>query len=51
MKTLLEKERQGERPLHRPKDWNRVERRKEKESRKAKWYKKGGARRKEEKNR
>ena len=40
--TLLEKERQGERLLHRPKDWNRVERRKEKESRKAKWYKKGG---------
>ena len=39
--TLLEKERQGERPLHRPKDWNRIERRQEREDRKTNWYKKG----------
>jgi len=40
---LLEKERNEERPLHRPKDWNRGNRTKDKREKTKMWYKKGGA--------
>ena len=35
-------EREGERPLHRPKEWRKVEREKEESERKSNWYKRGG---------
>ena len=39
---IREKEELGIRPIHRPKDWKKGERRKEKEQKKRDWYRKGG---------
>ena len=39
---LKEKEENGERPINRPKEWKRKERKKEKESKKMNWYKSRG---------
>ena len=41
--NLLQKEKDGERPLHRPKDWNTEQRDKEKKHKMKNWYKLGGA--------
>lgn len=40
---LLQKEKDGERPIHRPKDWNKEQRNKEKKQKTKIWYKTGGA--------
>ena len=40
--NLLQKEIKGERPLYRNRDWNTVNRRKQKELKKKEWYKEGG---------
>lgn len=40
---LLQKEKDGERPLHRPKNWNREQRDKEKKQKIKNWYKSNGA--------
>ena len=39
---MVEEDRKGERPLYRPKDWNVVSRRKEKEKKKYEWSTRGG---------
>ena len=40
--TMMENEERGIRPIHRPKDWHRVERVEEKERKRRNWYKRGG---------
>ena len=40
--AIRDQEAQGTRPMHRPKDWRRVERMLEKEEKKKTWYKRGG---------
>lgn len=42
-KRLIEKSNNGERPIHRPKEWKRQERNDEKKLKKKNWYKRGGA--------
>ena len=39
---MLEDDQQGQRPLYRPKDWNIIARKKEKERKKYDWSTKGG---------
>ena len=39
---MKKKDENGEQPLYRPKEWKKVERRKEKERKKKDWYKRGG---------
>ena len=40
--TMMENEELNIRPIHRPKNWNREERNKQKEEKKRSWYKRGG---------
>ena len=40
--TMMEDERMGIRPIHRPKDWHRMERVEQKERKRRNWYKQGG---------
>ena len=40
---LLQESSDGTRPMHRPKEWKRTERKQEKELKKKTWYKRGGA--------
>ena len=42
MKNLIEKEKKGERPIHRPKEWRRREREKERRAKRTGWFRKGG---------
>ena len=42
LKLIKEKEALGIRPIHRPKEWRRVEREEEKSRKKKSWYKSGG---------
>ena len=39
---IREKEQLGIRPIHRPRNWRREERRKEKEQKRKDWYRNGG---------
>ena len=40
--SIIEKDRNGEQPLYRPRHWKRTERRKRKRAQKENWYRKGG---------
>ena len=41
-KKILSQDEKGEKPLYRPKEWNRIEREKNRRAKKGTWFKKGG---------